>query len=61
MGKSGFDGAVPCSQKKGKKKFYTKYQEPSDIVYSGKYKTMPTMGGCTKHEGSFVYGGMTYV
>ena len=56
-GKLGFGGTNPCGQTAGKKKFYTAFENPRDLLINGEYRHIPVFFGANSHEGSYVYTG----
>ena len=57
-GKIGFGGTNPCGQTAGAKKFYTAYENPTDLLINGEYRHIPVFFGANSHEGTYVYTGM---
>ena len=59
----GFGGTVPCAQTKGleHETFYFEGQHPADLLRLGNYDHMPILMGANSHEGSYVYGGISFI
>jgi hypothetical protein len=53
----GFGGTSPCGQKAGVKKFFTEFQNPTDLLIKGEYRDLPVFFGANSHEGSFIMTG----